>query len=86
MIERCERLVSVSKSYLSAEVVCLVGNLIRCEDLSDTKKEMDIMFQQEASCGRKVLIYSEISNSAEEEAGINYDKILKALRNKDKAS
>lgn len=86
LIERCERLVSVSKSYLSAEVVCLVGNLIRCEDLSDTKKEMDIMFQQEASCGRKVLIYSEISNSAEEEAGINYDKILKALRNKDKAS
>ena len=87
LLEGCEKLIAVSKSYLNAEMVCLVGDLIGCEELADTKKEMDHLFQQEASYSRKVLTYSEISNSPEQEAsGIHYERILKALRNKEKVS
>jgi two-component system, response regulator YesN len=87
LMERCEKLVSVSKSYMDTNVVCMVGDLIGCEELADTKKEMDVRFQQEASYSRKVLNYSDISNNTElESGGINYERILKSLRNKEKVS
>ncbi|MDF2941864.1 MAG: hypothetical protein K0S01_722 [Herbinix sp.] len=87
LIERCEKLISVSNSYLDAEVVCMIGNLISCEELADMKKEMDVLFQQEAGYSRKVLCYSDINDSLELEAGsINYERILKSLRNKEKVS
>jgi two-component system response regulator YesN len=86
LIERCEKLVSVSKSYLDAEVVCLVGNVISCESLADTKKEMDALFLQEACFRKKVLTYDDINAFSVEEEGINYERIRKALRNKEKVS
>lgn len=83
--ERCEKLISVSKSYLNADVVCMVGDLISCEEMAASKKEMDIIFRQEAGYSRKVMNYNEISKSSELKAGgINYEKILKSLRNKEK--
>jgi two-component system response regulator YesN len=85
LLERCEKLISVSKSNLNADVYCMVGNLISCEEMADTKKAMDIVFQQEASYSRKVMCYSEVSKTSELKAsGINYEKILKSLRNKEK--
>lgn len=86
LIERCEKLVSVSKSYLDADIVCMVGNLISCESLADTKKEMDVLFLQEAGYRKKVLTYNDISNSEVADEGLNYDRIRKALRNKEKVS
>jgi two-component system response regulator YesN len=65
----------------------MIGNLISCEELADMKKEMDVLFQQEAGYSRKVLCYSDINDSLELEAGsINYERILKSLRNKEKVS
>jgi len=87
LIERCEKLISVSRSYLDADVVCMVGELISCEELADTKKEMDALYQQEASYSKKVLIYGNIRNSFELDAGgIDNERILKALRNKEKVA
>ena len=86
LIERCEKLISVTQSYLNADVVCMVGNLISSDRLADTKSEMDELFLQEAGYSKKVLTYSNIGNHAEIEAGIDYDKILKALRNREKVA
>jgi len=87
LIERCEKLISAIKSYLDADVVCMVGNLVSCEELADTKKKMDVLFQQEAGYSKKVLTYSEITNPVELEiGGVNYEKIIKSLRNKEKVS
>ena len=87
LIDRCEKLISVSKTYMDTKVVCMVGNLIDCEELADTKKEMDALFHQEANYSRKVINYSDIRNTTELEAGgINFERILKALRNKEKVS
>ncbi len=87
LIARCEKLVAVTKSYLDADVVCMVGNVISCEELAAAKKEMDSLFLQEAGYNKKVLSVSEIKNAAEQAAGgIDYEKVLKALRNKGKVS
>ncbi len=64
----------------------MVGNLISCESLADTKKEMDVLFLQEAGYRKKVLTYNDISNSEVADEGLNYDRIRKALRNKEKVS
>ena len=85
LVERCKKLIAVSKSYLDAELVCMVGNLISCEELADTKKEMDSYFLQEAGYSRKVLIYSDLQYSNEKETiGINNERVIKALKNKEK--
>ncbi len=86
LIERCEKLVFVTKTYLDADVTCLVGNLISCESLSDTKKEMDDLYLQEAGYRKKVMTYSDINQSDVIDEGIDYDRILKALRNKEKVT
>lgn len=85
LVERCKKLITVSKSYLDAEVVCMVGNLISYEELAETKKEMDQFFLQEASYSRKVLIFSDINHDTENEAvGIDNERVIKTLKNKEK--
>lgn len=85
LIERCKKLISVSKSYLNTETVCMVGNLISYEELADAKKEMDSFFVQEASYSGKVLVYSEFQQSGEADTiGIDNERVIKALKNKEK--
>jgi two-component system response regulator YesN len=85
LIERCKKLITVSKSYLNADMVCMVGNLVSCEELADTKKEMDTFFLQEASYSGKVLIYSDLQHSHESDSiGIDNERVLKVLKNKEK--
>lgn len=86
LIERCEKLVQVSKSYLNADIECLVGNVIGCESLADSKKEMDALFLQEAGYRKKVLTYNNTNSSLAVEEGIDYERIRKALRNKEKVA
>jgi two-component system response regulator YesN len=85
LIERCKKLIAVSKSYLNAEMVCMVGNLVSYEGLADTKREMDAFFLQEASYNGKVLIYSDLQHSNEADTiGIDNERVIKNLKNKEK--
>lgn len=85
LFERCKKLITVSKSYLDAEIVCMVGDLISYEELADTKKEMDSFFLQEASYSRKVIDYNDRHHCNElDTVGIDNERVIKALKNKEK--